>query len=220
MRVNRDAGVAWVRRAAGVALAATAAVGLGAAGAANADTFVPLTDGHTDGAGAVIDSRGEHALISPSLAGNGAGRNVWVSGDVSADVDTPDGAAGPWNGAAGGTGTNNSSTHGTSELTVGYVVGCQVSLGSLSTSMSAALSSAPSLAGSLSLPLKPGEITWVTIDQKDLPHTGTYHVDYQDSQLSVEGCAGYAQARQVVVVEIIGDDYSKTTLYGQPFSLG
>ncbi|WP_019931342.1 MspA family porin [Nocardia sp. BMG111209] len=220
MRENRVAGPMWAWRAAGVALAAAAAVGCCAAGAANADTFVPLADGHTAGAGVVIDSRGEHAVISPSLAGNGAGRNVWITGDVTAEVDTPDGAAGPWNGAAGTSGTNNSSTHGTSELTVGYVVGCQVALGSLSTSMSAALGSAPSLAGSLSLPLKPGEIEWVTVDRKDLPHSGTYHVDYQDSQLSIEGCAGYAQARQVVVVEIIGDDYSKTTLYGRPFGLG
>ncbi|PTR42926.1 MspA protein, partial [Rhodococcus sp. OK611] len=31
---------------------------------------------------------------------------------------------------------------------------------------------------------------------------------------------GYAQARSYTVVEIVGNDYSKTTLYGQPFSIG
>ncbi|WP_280245016.1 MspA family porin, partial [Nocardia abscessus] len=45
-------------------------------------------------------------------------------------------------------------------------------------------------------------------------------VEYQDAEIQIQGCAGYAQARSYTVVEIIGDHYSKTTLYGMPFSIG
>jgi hypothetical protein len=41
-----------------------------------------------------------------------------------------------------------------------------------------------------------------------------------NTRIQVQGCAGYAQARSYTVVEIIGDNYSKTTLYGMPFSIG
>ena len=220
MRIHRSAVSVRTVRAAGITVAAMSAIGLFSTGAANADTFVPLQDGHITRPGVQIDSVGQHALISPSLAANGAGRVVWVSGNVSADVDTPEGKVGPWNGPSGAPGTNNSSTHGASTMTVGYVVGCQVDLGSLSTNMSTTLSTSPSLTGSLSLPLAPGQVKWVYLDQVDMPESGKYHYDYQDQQLEIQGCAGYAQARQAVVVEVVGADYSKTTLYGQPFSLG
>ncbi|WP_433678202.1 MspA family porin [Nocardia sp. CA-119907] len=203
-----------------VVTAAVAAVGLYSAGGANADTFVPLPDGHTEGPGATIDSVGEQAVVSPSLAANGAGRTVWVSGRVTADVVTPHGEVGPNNGPKGDAGTNNSSTHGVSTLTVGYLVGCQVALGSLSASLSAAFSSAPSATGSFSVPLAPGQVKWVRFDQKDMADSGVYHLNYRDQEIAIQGCAGYAQARQVATVEIIGADYSKTTLYGQPFSIG
>ncbi|WP_157124188.1 MspA family porin, partial [Nocardia pseudovaccinii] len=162
-------------RVAGIAVAVTAAVAMGffSPGAANADTFVPLPDGHVEGPGATIDSVGEHAVVSPSLADNGIGRNVWVSGRVSADVVTPHGTVGPYNGPQNNPGTGDSSTHGASALTVGYIVGCQVALGSLSSSLSAALSTAPSLSGSLSLPLAPGDVKWVRFDQIDIPDSGT-----------------------------------------------
>lgn len=108
------------------------AVGLLATGAANADTFVPLPDGQkvSPGGEVTITRTGERAIVSPSLSANGAGRTVWVSGNATADVvSTPEGEVGPWNGAAGLPGSNNSSTHGASRLSSGYIVGCQVSIG-------------------------------------------------------------------------------------------
>ncbi|MQY18349.1 MspA family porin [Nocardia macrotermitis] len=219
MREYRRAGVRAFR-AVGIAAAASAAIGFLSTGAANADTFVPLPNGHVADPGVSIDSVGNSARISPSLAANGAGRVAWLSSHVTANVTTPPGKVGPWNGPANSAGTNNSSTHGSSTMSVGYLVGCQVSLGSLSAGVSAAISTSPSLSGSLSLPLAPGDVKWVNFDELDMTKSGQYHFDLQDQQVEVQGCAGYAQAREVVTVEIIGTDYSKTTLYGQPFSLG
>ncbi|WP_433521465.1 MspA family porin [Nocardia pseudovaccinii] len=206
----------------GAAVAVTAA--FGAAGMANADTFVPLPDGQKAGPGVTISRNGEHALVSPSLAANGAGRVVWVSGNAVADVTaTPEGMPGPSNGPAGAPGTNNSSTHGTSQLSTGYVVGCQVSISD--SAISAGVSGAVKLDGasgglSLGLKLGPGEVKFVQIDYKDIRKPGVYSVEYQDAEIQIQGCAGYAQARAYSVVEIVGDSYSKTTLYGAPFSIG
>ncbi|MGV9482935.1 hypothetical protein, partial [Gordonia aichiensis] len=113
---------------AGAAVAVT--IGLLSAGAANADTFVPLPDGQKNGPGVTVSRTGESAIVSPSLAANGAGRVVWVSGNARADVQvTPEGEVGPWNGPSNRPGSNNSSTHGASQLSTGYIVGCQVSIG-------------------------------------------------------------------------------------------
>ncbi|WP_227996884.1 MspA family porin [Nocardia australiensis] len=211
-------------RIAGAAATATVAMGLFSTGAANADTFVPLPDGQKNGPGVTITHAGEHALISPSLAANGAGRVVWVSGNAIADVAvTPEGTAGPNNGAANAPGTNNSSTHGASALTTGYIVGCQVSISdnAISAGVSGGINlSGGSLGGSIGLQLGPGEVKFVSIDSKDVLKPGVYSVEYQDAEISIQGCAGYAQARSYTVVEIIGDHYSKTSLYGAPFSIG
>ncbi|MCU1639962.1 MAG: hypothetical protein JWN03_237 [Nocardia sp.] len=222
MRIVRSVGRIRMYRAAGAAIAAVALAGFAAPGAANADAFASLPNGHSEGQGATIDSVGEHVVVSPSLASNGAGRNAWVSGRVTADVVAPHRSVGPNNGPQNSPGTNDSSTHGVSALTVGYEVGCQVALGSSSPGVSASLSSAPSISASASLPLSlsPGEVKWVRFDQIDIPDSGVYHLDYDDQEISIQGCGGYAQARQFAVVEIVGADYSKTTLYGQPFSIG
>ncbi|MFF2552341.1 MspA family porin [Nocardia sp. NPDC058058] len=198
------------------------AVGIGffSPGAANADVIVPLPNGHIEGPGVKITSVGERAVISPSLASNGAGRTSWVSGNVIADVETPDGEVGPNNGPRNFPGTNNSGTHGSSNLTVGYVVGCQVSLGALSANAAVTISTTPTLAAGFSFPLSPGQVVWLAINNIELIKTGSYQIQYQDLPMEVQGCAGYAQARQFSVVEIIGVDYAKVTLYGQPFSLG
>ncbi|MEV5838373.1 MspA family porin [Nocardia sp. NPDC052112] len=211
-------------RIAGVGAAAAVAMGLLSTGAANADTFVPLPDGQKNGPDVTLTRTGEHALISPSLAANGAGRVVWVSGNAIADVNvTPEGTVGPNNGASGAPGTNNSSTHGASQLSTGYIVGCQVSIASdaISAGLSGGINlSGGSLGGSIGLNLGPGEVKFVQIDYKDILKPGRYSVEYQDAEMEIQGCAGYAQARAYTVVEIIGDNYSKTTLYGQPFSIG
>ncbi|WP_028477639.1 MspA family porin [Nocardia sp. CNY236] len=224
MSENRTNGVRRGARVAGIGAAAAVAVGLLSTGAANADTFVPLPDGQREGPGVTITRTGEHAVISPSLAANGAGRVAWVSGTAIADVSaTPEGEAGPWNGPSGAPGTNNSSTHGTSQMSTGYIVGCQVSIAddAISAGMSGGIDlGGAGVSGSIGINLGPGEVAFVMIDLKDIPKPGVYAVEYQDAEIQVQGCAGYAQARAYTVVEIIGDHYSKTTLYGMPFSIG
>lgn len=202
-----------------------AAVGMLAAGYAAADTFVPLPDGHQAAPGATINRTGEHAVVSPSMAANGAGRVVWVSGTVTADVihtptvDRP----GPYSTPAGMPGTNNSSTHGASQVSTGYIVGCQVSIGD--SAITAGLSGNVStngggLSGSAGIQLGPGDVEFVRVGFKDILEPGVYSLGYRDFEIEIQGCGGYAQARAYTVVEIIGDHYSKTTLYGAPFSIG
>jgi len=224
MSENRTNGLRHGARAVGVGAAAAVALGLFSTGAANADTFVPLPDGEKIGAGVTVTRTGESALISPSLAANGAGRVVWVSGNATADVTvTPEGETGPTNGPADGPGTNNSSTHGVSQLNTGYIVGCQVSIGddAIAAGLSGGIAlDGGALGGSIGLSLGPGEVKFVQINYKNIPEPGVYSVEYQDVEIEIQGCAGYAQARAYTVVEIIGDHYSKTTLYGMPFSIG
>ncbi|MFI5714197.1 MspA family porin [Nocardia sp. NPDC051750] len=224
MSENRTDGVRKGVRIAGVGAAAAVAVGLLSVGAASADTFVPLPDGQKAGPGVTITRTGEHAVISPSMAANGAGRVVWVSGNAAADVTvTPEGEAGPNNGPTGADGTNNSSTHGASQINTGYIVGCQVSIGDEAIGLGGSLGlslDGGSVGGSVGVELGPGEVKFVQIDYKDIEKPGRYSIEYQDAEIEIQGCAGYAQARSYTVVEIIGDHYSKTTLYGQPFSVG
>ncbi|MFI9510393.1 MspA family porin [Nocardia sp. NPDC052566] len=224
MSNNRTAGLRRGTRFAGIGAAAAVAMGLFSTGAANADVFVPLPDGQKVGPGVTITRNGEHAVISPSLAANGAGRVVWVSGNAIADVSvTPEGKVGPNNGATNFPGTNNSSTHGTSQINTGYVVGCQVAISdhAISAGVSGSVNlSSGAVGGSIGVSLGPGEVKFVGIDSKDITKPGVYSVEYQDAEIQIQGCAGYAQARSYTVVEIIGDHYSKTTLYGMPFSIG
>ncbi|MBB5914639.1 hypothetical protein BJY24_003506 [Nocardia transvalensis] len=225
MSENRTIGVRRGARFAGIGAAAAVAIGLFSTGAANADTFVPLPDGQKAGPnGVVITRTGEHATISPSLAANGAGRSVWVSGNAIADVpNAPEAEVGPNNGPLNSPGTNNSSTHGASQVSSGYIVGCQVNIGSdaISAGLSGGISMTDaSIGGSIGLELGPGEVKFVQIDYKDITKPGRYSVEYQDAEIQLQNCAGYAQARSYTVVEVVGNHYSKTTLYGQPFSIG
>ncbi|MEV0357536.1 MspA family porin [Nocardia sp. NPDC050697] len=216
----RTAGV----RVAGAGAVAAVAIGLLSTGAANADTFVPLPDGQKLGPGVTVSRVGEHAIVSPSLAANGAGRVVWVSGNAVADVTaTPEGEIGPFNGPANEPGSNNSSTHGASQLNTGYIVGCQVSIAddAIGLGLAGAIDlTEGTVGGSIGLDLGPGEVKFVQIEIKDITEPGVYSVEYQDVEIEIQGCAGYAQARAYTVVEIIGDNYSKTSLYGMPFSIG
>ncbi|MFC8531005.1 MspA family porin [Nocardia sp. NPDC057227] len=224
MSENRINGLRRGARVAGVGAAAAVAMGLLSTGAANADTFVPLPDGQKLGPGVTLTRTAETAIVSPSLAANGAGRTVWVSGTTTADVTvTPEGEVGPFNGPADGPGSNNSSTHGASQVNTGYIVGCQVSIAddAIAAGLSAGLDlSSGSIGGSIGLDLGPGEVKFVQIEAKDILKPGVYSVEYQDVEIEIQGCGGYAQARAYSVVEIIGDNYSKTSLYGLPFSIG
>ncbi|MFC4127373.1 MspA family porin [Nocardia rhizosphaerae] len=214
-----------LRRGGGAAcVGAAMTLGLLSPGAAHADAFVPLPDGERVGPGVTLKRTAESALISPSLAANGAGRTVWVTGTVTADVtQTPEGEPGPYRGPNNNPGTNNSSTHGASQVNTGYIVGCQVSIAdnAISAGVSGGISTGGvNAGGSVGLKLGPGEVKFVAIDAMDILRAGVYSLEYQDVEIQIQGCAGYAQARAYSVVEIIGDHYSKTTLYGAPFSIG
>ncbi|WP_194290736.1 MspA family porin [Nocardia aurantia] len=91
---------------------------IAAGGAAHADTQVALPDGHIqlntrDGLTIDVDRSGEHATISSSIADNPLSRNAWVSGVTSVHVAAPDGVK-----VTGG------------RIETGYLLGCQVDLGS------------------------------------------------------------------------------------------
>lgn len=234
----RNPGLRRGLRIAGAGSAAAVAIGLFSTGAANADTFVPLPDGVKSGPGFTLGHVASSALVSPSLAANGAGRVTWVSGKAWADVTaTPEGDPGPNNGpendGSENSGTNNSSTHGSSQLNTGYIVGCQLDISGLSGDLGAnlgfplgvdleggTLGGEGGLNASISVPISAGEVRWVSIGSKNVTKPGRYAYDYQDVQMEIQGCGGYAQARSYTNLEIIGDNYIKTTLYGQPFSIG
>ncbi|WP_280217663.1 MspA family porin [Nocardia neocaledoniensis] len=211
-------------RISGIATVLGAGIGLFAAANANADVVVPLPDGTESGLGATLTRTQEQAIVSPSLAANGAGRVVWVSGTIVADVtETPSGTTGPYSSPNNSPGTNNSQTHGVSQVNTGYIVGCQVSVGdkAISAGLSGNVSTTSAgVGGSLGLQLGPGEVKFVQISFKDIAEPGVYSIGYRDVEMNIQGCAGYAQARSYSTVEIIGDNYSKTTLYGAPFSIG
>lgn len=218
------AGIKALSSASSVALCGLLA-GAMTAGSATADVFIPLPDGQRQGSNDVTLVRtGEHAVVSPSMASNGAGRVVWMTGTVVAQVpDTPETTPGPYSFPSGNPGTNNSSTHGSSQLNTGYIIGCQVSIGddAVSLGLSGGVNaSGANVGGTLGVQLGPGEVKFVSIDFKDITTPGTYAVEYQDAEIEIQGCGGFAQARAYTVVEIVGDHYSKTTLYGAPFNIG
>jgi hypothetical protein len=193
-------------RIAGLGAAAAVVLGLMSTGAANADTFVPLPGGEkVVNAGSVtakIARNAESALVSPSLAANGAGRVAWVSGDVFAEL----GGEIPEEGAT---------------LTTGYIVGCQADITGLEGGLSADLGlDSLGLGGSLSIPISAGEVKFALIKYKTDLKPGVSAIQYRDQQIELQGCGGSAQARAYTVLEIPRNHYVKSTLYGQPFSIG
>ncbi|MFD3746407.1 MspA family porin [Nocardia sp. NPDC058633] len=222
-------GTAILGRSAKTAVTGAAAavlIGFLSTGAASADTFVALPDGETSGVGVTKLTRtGESAFIAPSMSANGAGRTARVSGTITAEIadGVHVGPAGPQLYPSNAPGTNNSSTHGTSAINTGYIVGCQVSIGTSAISAGLSVSVSPNsgnVGGSIAIQLGPGQVVFVKVADKDLFATGTNSVAYKDVMINVEGCGGYSQARAYTNVELIGVDHSRITLYGQPFSIG
>lgn len=213
-------------RAAVAGASAVAVLGLLSTGAANADTFVRLPNGEQIGDGVKIDRIDESALIGPGMSANGTGRDALVSGTIIANVTSTPSIphTGPFNIPPANTpGSNNSSVHGSSDLNTGYIVGCQVSIGTSAISAGAGVTlstTSTGVSGSISLQLGPGQVAFVEVTYKDILHPGVYSIDYKDVEISVQGCAGYAQARAYTNVDIMSNFYSRTTLYGQPFSIG
>ncbi|MFT4201381.1 MspA family porin [Gordonia sp. (in: high G+C Gram-positive bacteria)] len=218
------------RRAAVVGVAAAAAL-LTVIPTAGADTFRRLPAGKARGEdGLTIIRSAESARVGPSLAANGMGRSAWVSGHVrvlAPNIDET--AAGPNNGPRGEDampGSNGTSTTGAGgTTTVVYVVGCQVDISGLSLGGGTGignLGAAPLLGlnGALSLGLAPGQVKYAIIDRKQMTKRGTYYFNWHNSQMDIQGCGGYAQARSLAVVETTGNNHQKIQLWGRPFSIG
>ncbi|MFJ9365143.1 MspA family porin [Nocardia sp. NPDC101769] len=217
-------------RLAGIGAAATVALGLSAAGAAHADTFVPLPGGHltqTLSDGTVIDVTltGESATISPSMGATPVHRNAWASGAVSVQLSGTT--------AKGG------------RIDPGYVVGCQVAIdgGGVNGGPSVGASwdnqgnvtPQAGVNGGGNLTLGPGQAQAFHLLDLEQPddfgreihrwrnefHGLNGSVSWSDETIGLSGCGGYAQARSFVNVEVETDNVKTwVTLWGQPFSLG
>ncbi|MFC9786614.1 MspA family porin [Rhodococcus sp. NPDC127528] len=211
---------------ASVGAAAAVAVGLFSVGAANADTFVPLPDGSisetlVDGTIVKITRTGESANVSPSLGATPLHRNVWVSGSAKVELIGPN--------ADGG------------KIEPGYVVGCQLTLGGKSGADSgigsnyAGDKTTQSAKGSGTVSIGPGQAVnhrLLDLEKADdygsESHSGANSfkgkggsVTWADETIAVNGCAGYAQARNYVKVTANTKNVNSTiTLWGQPFSIG
>jgi hypothetical protein len=216
-------------RTAALIAATGAAVGLLSAGAANADTFVPLPGGSVtetlvDGTTVTLSMTGESALINPPMGATPLHRNVWVSGSARAEISGAD-VAGV-----------------RSKLRPGYVVGCQVNIaggnanGGANASQSYASDSAQgSVSAGGALSLGPGQAATVYILDLETadPFGDKVHVPFnafrgpqgavtwKNSTIGLSGCAGYAQARSFVRIEVETAQVKQdVTLWGQPFSIG
>ncbi|MEU7137847.1 MspA family porin [Nocardia sp. NPDC046473] len=215
------------------------------AGMAHADTSVTLPDGHDqftvrDGVVAAVDRTGEQATISSSMAASPLSRNAWVSGVTSIHLTVP--AEVRVSGGRIETGylvgcqvDLGSATHadgsgdtpsdpkpdtpdkpgkdgggGNDGLSAGGNAGGTVNKSGVS----------PYADPSMSIQLKPGKIATKKIE--DYSFTGTSGItQYVNHTLSVEGCAGAAEARAYTTVTVhdnVMDD--SETLWGHPFSLG
>ncbi|WP_336085064.1 MspA family porin [Nocardia sp. SSK8] len=212
-------------RLAAVAGAAAVALGLFSTGAANADTFIPLPGGEItqtlpDGTAVTIRLVNESVNISPSMGATPLHRNVWASGRAEVQVH---------------------SAHKGVKLYPGYVVGCQVDIsgGNATGGVNGAVNSGGNGSGGVTtggqLTLGPGQAsTFWLLDvegpdaygaQSSVPAIKFFgqegSVTWADSTLGLSGCAGYAQARAFVAVEVTTEfGRSELRLWGQPFSLG
>ncbi|WP_067572700.1 MspA family porin [Nocardia acidivorans] len=220
-----------VARVAGVGAVATAALGLFSTGAANADTFVPLPGGEisktlSDGTVVTIKLVGESANISPSMGSTPLHRNAWVSASAQVQLS----------GAPGATG---------GKIFPGYVVGCQVNIaggdtsggvtGGASWDEKGNVTPKAGATGGGNLNLGPGQAkSFYVLDEEMADDFGNEvhkvrnkfsgnsgSVTWADETIGLNGCAGYAQARAFVSVEVETDTVvTWVTLWGQPFSLG
>ncbi|MFE3280886.1 MspA family porin [Nocardia sp. NPDC059239] len=216
----------------GAAAVAATALTLFTTAPATADTVVPLpgadlTKTLSDGTTVHIWLDGESANINPSMGATPLHRNAWVSGTGHVDI----------------TAGNTASTTGL--IYPGYVVGCQVAIngGGVNGGPTAGVtvgsngSVTPSLSGNAgaNLSLGPGQAQSFYILDREKPDgfgadshktynsftSGSGSVAWADETIGLNGCAGYAQARAFVSVEIDTDTITSwVTIWGQPFSIG
>ncbi|MBF6158933.1 MspA family porin [Nocardia cyriacigeorgica] len=212
-------------RLAGAAATATLALGLFSTGAANADTFIPLPGGEItqtlpDGTAVTIRLTNESVNISPSMGSTPLHRNVWASGRAEVQIH---------------------GSHQYSKIYPGYVVGCQVDIsggtgtGGANGATTWEGKGSGGVTSGANLTLGPGqaETFWLLdLEGPDAYGEKSYlrgysfkeqqaSVTWADSTLGLDGCAGYAQARAFVAVEVTTKTgRSELRLWGQPFSLG
>ncbi|ASR01392.1 MspA family porin [Gordonia rubripertincta] len=152
------------------------------------------------------------------VAGVPTSREVWVSGKVRVSLTGK---------ATGGI------------IKGGYVVGCQVNLAGVgfSGNSTANQSGMASAGAGSTMSLGPGQAAYVPIINQtnslvdadnELYRINGYKfagtrasVAYSQEPLRVNGCAGYAQARARMSIQVTaGGLKSETVLWGKPFSLG
>jgi hypothetical protein len=203
---------------------ASVAAAAASTGAANADAFVPLPGAelyHTlpNGLGVTARIANESALINPSMGSTPLHRNTWVSASAQVEVH---------------------GKHKGTKITPGYVVGCQVDIsggganGGAGGSLAGENLTANANTGA-NLTLGPGQAKSFLILDIEKPdvygnegHTFATKftgpngsVTWTDTTIGLNGCAGYAQARSFVRVEVTTDNgISEFRVWGQPFSLG
>ncbi len=240
MKNNKTAAV----RVAAIGAAAAIALGFWSAGAASADTFVPLPDNEIsktliDGTVVTIKGFGQSGLVSPSMGATPTQRNVWVTGNYTVETSNPGGAS----------------------IEPGFLVGCQVDFaagisggldgsfgqgntvelepGTANLKIDRTQPNTYSIGAGLNLDLAPGQLsdvklvsdtTSAKIDGVTVATATSHSFDfdgngggytYADETLGVSGCAGFAEARSYVDVTIDNDAVKSTvTLWGQPFSIG
>ncbi|MEU4312227.1 MspA family porin [Nocardia sp. NPDC024068] len=193
---------------------------------AHADTFVPLPGGQItetlgDGTTVTVRLTGESAVISPSLGSTPLHRNAWVSASAGAEASQPPRSM---------------------SIRPGYIVGCQVNIagGGVNAGAGAsqrAGSETPDLSTSTggNLTLGPGQAKKYYLLDVEAPDafgdeshrpfnrvkSPTGSVTWKNSTISLAGCAGYAQARAFVQVDVETSKAKEiVTLWGQPFGLG
>ncbi|MFT3659890.1 MAG: MspA family porin [Gordonia sp. (in: high G+C Gram-positive bacteria)] len=201
-----------------VAVAGVGAAGVLSAGAGAADA-AKLPGGFKSrsvpGGKVTIRLFDESFRITNSVANNHFSREVFVSGKVkvttSGDIE-------------GGT------------VTAGYLVGCQLNFGAESEGSAEqpfdSEGTGDAEAGvDAGFTLSPGEAKFVpvvnVVDDEDEEIDAFDFSDarggvaYSAERFGVDGCAGFAQARALVNVQVETDGKkSNVTLYGRPFSIG
>ncbi|MBY8863699.1 MspA family porin [Nocardia sp. CA2R105] len=219
-------------RVIGLLAAVTVGLGLSSSGAANADAFMKqpntvITRTLGDGTVVRMSLLNQSAKINGSMGATPLHRNVWASARVVVDVSGP--------------GASSASI----QLNPGYVVGCQVNIGSLGTDESDSESptvsntgiapALPSVGTTETLTVAPGQaVTKYLLDieqpddygneiHKAHPTVNGPHasVSWTDETFAVDGCGGYAQARAFTFADVstkAGE--SIISVWGAPFSMG
>ncbi|NNG96985.1 hypothetical protein HLA97_06950 [Gordonia araii NBRC 100433] len=170
-----------------------------------------------DGTVVVFQRVRERATINASVGGTPLHRNAWVSGKFA---------------------VRTSRVVDNIEIVPGYVVGCQINIGGASgdggVGYDADAFGAAAYGGTLTL--GPGQARrYYLIDSENADPFGQERhevkiryknakrgtLSYANSQLSLRGCAGYAQARSFANITIETEFATQTmSFYGRPFSLG